>query len=193
MQNFVESLESRRLLSGNFTVSVGSVAARVTVRQAGNVIRAAISRSGQPTQLIDSPLPWFMYDGIIVNGSNRADTIDMRGASRPTTVMGNDGDDVILGSPFADLLRAGYGNDFVRGEDGNDIINGGPGADTLLGGNGVDSIFGNGPGRSSGSDGRDELWANDFFSVNDNAMDTLYGSFSNDLLYSDGSATFIPA
>lgn len=56
------------------------------------------------------------------------------------------GNDVIDGSPFADVLGGFGGNDKIDGGAGNDTINGGPGNDTITGGPGNDLLTG-GPGK----------------------------------------------
>ncbi|HLM63412.1 MAG TPA: neocarzinostatin apoprotein domain-containing protein [Acidimicrobiales bacterium] len=63
------------------------------------------------------------------------------------TITGTEGDDVLVGSPRADV---------VCGLGGNDLLWGGPGADVLIGGPGDDWLFG-GPGndRNLGGPGHD--------------------------------------
>ncbi|MGH8973006.1 MAG: calcium-binding protein [Acidimicrobiia bacterium] len=65
------------------------------------------------------------------------------------SIVGTDGDDVIVGTPRADIIHAGSGgdricalggDDFVSGETGNNVIDGGEGIDTIYAGAG--SYFG---------------------------------------------------
>lgn len=51
------------------------------------------------------------------------------------------GDDVILGTPYADTINGGNGNDTICGGDGNDTIHGDAGVNFLDGGNGEDSLY----------------------------------------------------
>ena len=63
------------------------------------------------------------------------------------TVTGNDIDNTIYGTVYADdTLRGGGGNDALYGDGGNDYLDGGPGEDYLVGGSGndtyvVDNVF----------------------------------------------------
>lgn len=76
-----------------------------------------------------------------------------------------DGDDVILGTPFYDVIAAGGGDDIICGltgsdtiwgQDGDDIIYGGEGDDKLRGGTGNDQIYGEaGSDDLSGASGDD--------------------------------------
>jgi Ca2+-binding RTX toxin-like protein len=48
------------------------------------------------------------------------------------TVQGGSGNDVVLGSPFAENIRGGSGGDTLDGADGPDDVQGGSGTDTLV-------------------------------------------------------------
>jgi Ca2+-binding RTX toxin-like protein len=77
------------------------------------------------------------------------------------TVVGTDGDDVLLGSVFDDVILTLGGSDVVGGLSGNDVVCGGTGADTLRGGPGNDMLLGgSGPDRLRGKAGRDALRGN---------------------------------
>ena len=81
-----------------------------------------------------------------VIGSPGRDTID--GADdRSGEIIGEEGNDTILGGAEADLLIGGPGNDRISGGGGSDEIHGGRGSDLLIGGAGDDELSG-----SSGSD-----------------------------------------
>lgn len=56
--------------------------------------------------------------------------------------QGGDGDDVIVGTKAADVIKAGRGNDRVRALDGDDVVCGEQGDDVLSGGSGNDRLFG---------------------------------------------------
>jgi hypothetical protein len=85
------------------------------------------------------------------------------------TVDGGDGDDVITGGDFNDLLIGGRGSDTINGGAGDDLIFGGRGKDAVNGGIGHDTAFLNGgddsfvwnPGDGSdtidGGSGTDEM------------------------------------
>jgi hypothetical protein len=58
----------------------------------------------------------------------------------PTAVEGTDGDDVLVGTPRADLILAGGGNDVICGGGGGDYIYPGDGDDRVDGGGGDDLV-----------------------------------------------------
>ncbi len=78
-------------------------------------------------------------------GTASADVI--HGLGGADTIDGLDGDDIICGGSGADTIRGGPGADTLRGQKGADTISGGKGADTIRGGTGADDIVGR-----SGSD-----------------------------------------
>lgn len=103
-------------------------------------------------------------------------------------LKGTSGNDVLTGSPFADVIDCGAGNDRVRGLGGNDVIkcgggndvvDGGAGNDKLLGGSGKDKLLG-GSGNDTlrGGAGADSLRGNA-------GTDRLFGDAGNDRLYRD--------
>ena len=53
-----------------------------------------------------------------------------------------DGDDILIGTNFADELFGQKGKDILSGEDGNDYLSGGKGRDILFGGDGDDILAG---------------------------------------------------
>lgn len=101
-------------------------------------------------------------DGLAAGTVSLALTAEPGGPSGPTP-----GDDVLVGTPYADTIRAKAGDDVVRGldgndrllgQDGNDQLRGGGGADLLLGGNGDDWLVGGlGADRLLGGAGNDRL------------------------------------
>lgn len=87
---------------------------------------------------------------ITVVGSDLNNTIDLRFVSTGTgfrkldghvTLSGNGGDDVLIGSQFADSINGGAGFDQLYGGDGNDTVDGGAGDDWLYPGYGNDTII----------------------------------------------------
>jgi hypothetical protein len=90
-----------------------------------------------------------------VDGTNRRDVVDARGARGLVDVYGNGGDDRLYASPEGgslygatggDVLHGGPGRDTLDGESGNDVLSGGGGVDALDGGFGRNVVTG-GPGR----------------------------------------------
>jgi Ca2+-binding RTX toxin-like protein len=86
---------------------------------------------------------------------------------RLPTLVGDNGNNVLIGSPRADVILGRAGADRIDGRGGNDRICGGDGKDTLLGGSGNDRVSGDrgadtikggtGNDRLDGGKGRDRL------------------------------------
>jgi Ca2+-binding RTX toxin-like protein len=62
----------------------------------------------------------------------------------PSTLVGTDGPDYLIGEDYGDVVSAGQGDDFVYTRDGDDWICGGQGDDQIYAGNGGDFINGGG-------------------------------------------------
>lgn len=98
------------------------------------------------------------------------------------TGLDKDSNQVIRGTPNADILIGANGddiisglglNDIVLGGDGDDLISGGSGNDFLLGATGKDIIFGD-----NSASGNPDLIAS--------GNDTIFGGDGNDKLYGQG-------
>ncbi len=61
---------------------------------------------------------------------------DFSGAGGPVNFVGNDSNETVIGSPFADHIDTQGGNDTITGNNGNDTLLGGPGNDTIFADNG---------------------------------------------------------
>ena len=70
----------------------------------------------------------------VIKGDETGNLINQTSAAQSVQIFGLGGDDDIIGSSFADIIRGGMGNDKIEGGAGNDIIIGGKGNDTLTGG-----------------------------------------------------------
>ncbi len=88
-------------------------------------------------------------------------------ATRKPTVMGDDKDNVLRGTPRADTIVGLGGNDRIRGRGGRDYICGGEGNDRISGGRGGDLLV--------GENGRDVLRGGPH-------SDALYGGKGKDKL-----------
>jgi Ca2+-binding RTX toxin-like protein len=77
-------------------------------------------------------------------------TLDL---SKPCTVVGTSGDDLLQGTPGSDVICGKGGDDTIGGNSGDDIIRGGRGSDRIQGDSGRDVLLG---GR-----GNDWLWSRD--------------------------------
>ena len=146
-------------------------------------------------------------NGQTITGTKNADIIDCSGASAGHTINGGGGNDIIIGSAYADTISGGGSNDNINGGGGDDILYGGvytsPAASSLgkkgggdddtkggggnnpKGGSGSDTVDG-GPGNDTivGGSGQDNLHGGD---GNDeinggNHADSLFGDAGNDIL-----------
>jgi len=78
------------------------------------------------------------------------------------TVVGLDGNDVLIGSSGREILIGGSGNDVLYGYGGQDTLIGGAGVDTLRGGSGDDLLVDNsGAGFQVGGSGTDRCYGTD--------------------------------
>lgn len=95
---------------------------------------------------------------------------------RAATIVGTNGDDVLIGTSGVDVIVGRDGNDVIRGLEGRDFICGGPGDDVLYGNEGRDEIH--------GYDGDDLIKGglNDDFIVGAQGNDVLYGNDGDDYL-----------
>jgi Ca2+-binding RTX toxin-like protein len=100
-------------------------------------------------------------------------------------VEGTPGDDHLVGTAHADVIRAFGGNDTVAARPGNDLVRAGAGDDAVQGGNGSDIAFGGGGNdRLGGGNADDVAWGG---SGNDtvaggSAKDELHGGTGDDSL-----------
>ena len=92
------------------------------------------------------------------------------------TIVGTEGDDILLGTDGDDVICGLGGNDMIRGGAGNDELRGGKGDDTLLGGAGNDVI--------SGGGGNDVIRGG-------KGDDVLKGRAGNDMIYGERGADWI--
>jgi Ca2+-binding RTX toxin-like protein len=94
--------------------------------------------------------------------AGRGDDIVYRGSGANvwSAVLGNMGDDLLVGGPRSDFLDGGWGNDTLRGHEKGDFLDGSEGSDVLRGGWGNDHLV-DGPGDDVvlGGLGSDELEA----------------------------------
>lgn len=73
--------------------------------------------------------------------------------SKPCTIVGTQGADLLAGTAGPDVICGLGGNDVIAGNGGNDILRGGLGSDRIQGDGGQDVLQGGG--------GNDWLWARD--------------------------------
>jgi Ca2+-binding RTX toxin-like protein len=74
-------------------------------------------------------------------GTPGDEVLNYSGSTENVYVLAMEGNDLIIGSNFADTIDGGDGDDTLVGGDGDDILVSGGGADVIDGGAGNDSIF----------------------------------------------------
>src|SRR5919202_4699944 len=130
------------------------------------------------------PQPLF-FDGLVVGddgnnyliGSLFNDTIS--GGGGDDTLLSRDGDDIVKGDDGNDSLNGGAGKDIVEGGRGNDTARGGKGEDLVSGDEGDDVAFGDqGNDVVLGSEGNDSLYGG-------KGNDCLRGGGEDDLIFGD--------
>jgi len=78
------------------------------------------------------------------------------GVALAATITGTDRDETLIGTAYADAIKARGGGDEVRGLGGPDQLYGNGGRDRLVGGYGEDKLY--------GGNGNDRLRSQDIFS-----------------------------
>ncbi len=116
--------------------------------------------------------------------------------------IGGDGDDVIVGNLFDNVLRGGEGDDELYGEQhgylrtwsveedadelnggaGDDFLVGGAGGDEIHGGSGVDRIY----GHRKAEVPDDWLYDDTDYLYGGDGGDVIHGGFGDDWIYGDG-------
>ncbi len=150
----------------------------------------AVSRVGERLQVLINGVIDPAYSGLAASvrsitviggvGNNRIDLSAVTLADFPNlrgvSASGGLGNDVIVGSEFADIISGNEGRDHLSGNGGSDSINGGIGNDSLFGGNDADVLNGlAGADFLRGDDGDDTL-------LDGTGRDILHGSAGNDSL-----------
>ncbi len=118
--------------------------------KAGDSIRFENYGAGAMLQFVSGNQWRIVGNGIVENitivGAVTAGDYSFVGNGSPPPglepMTGTVGDDVLIGTAFADVLGGGNGNDRVTGAGGADWLYGGDGSDTLDGGTGIDSLCG---------------------------------------------------
>jgi Ca2+-binding RTX toxin-like protein len=98
-------------------------------------------------------------DGATLIGGSGDNTLDARGFSGSTVLVGQAGNDRLYGGIGADILRGNAGDDVLDGGAGNDQLFGGAGNDMAFGGLGDDIVNGQGGSNDTlaGGEGDDQV------------------------------------
>ena len=116
---------------------------------------------------------------ILVGGAsnNRIDASQFTGPGiEGVLILGEDGDDLLIGSPHVDQMNGSGGDDTLLGGDSRDTLRGGSGRDSLNGGRGNDLVMGQGGSGDSLTGGEGD--------------DTLNGGAGMDTLIEQGDVDF---
>ena len=89
------------------------------------------------------PVPDFQANSAVI-GTNGADTIDCSASPKGRNIFAGNGNDLVIGSAFADTVHGEFGNDSLSGRGGNDFLSGESGDDSMNGGAGTDRCVGQG-------------------------------------------------
>ncbi|MGR3501026.1 calcium-binding protein [Pseudaestuariivita sp.] len=101
-----------------------------------NSYNATITRVNDATSVVSSQGTKILYNVEHIDFLDRRVAIDGEVQSTGAT------DDLLTGTPGADVLDAGGGNDTILGLEGDDVIEGGTGDDSITDGAGLDTING---------------------------------------------------
>ncbi|MDA1164482.1 MAG: hypothetical protein O3B13_15420 [Planctomycetota bacterium] len=120
-----------------------------------------------------------------IDGEGGDDNINASTTNIAVSIMGGDGEDILIGGAGIDTIDGEAGDDSIQGGAGNDLLSGGADDDTILGeaggdvidgGAGNDSLFGGADNDSIlGQDGGDIIFG-------EGGMDTLEGGTGNDTI-----------
>jgi len=162
-------------VSGSTATLTGTDAAdAITVGRAGDQLTFAMN--GRTQSVAASTV-----EVVKVLAGGGADTVTVGPDVIGAFILGEAGDDSIVGSDRGDQIDAGPGRDYVDARGDHDRVRGGDDADTLTGGAGKNVLFGDaGDDRLNGSGGRDEL-------VGGTGNDRLYGRGGDDRLDGQGN------
>lgn len=116
------------------TISAFAAANIVPVTRLGEILRANTANDFKPPECASLNL-----NNIVVGSGN------ITGTNQNDLILASPFDDIVNGRNGSECILGGGGNDYIEGRQGSDIILGGPGDDTLMGGPGNDILYG-GPG-----------------------------------------------
>ena len=138
----------------------GNAYLSVTERVHAPVWRVAVDYDGAPPPPPPPPPP---PGGYTCNG-------------REATIIGTNGDDVLIGTDKVDVIMGLKGDDVIKGLKKGDHICGGPGRDVIYGNKGADHLLGN--------DGGDRIMGGggDDFILGDKGSDKLFGDDGADYI-----------
>jgi Ca2+-binding RTX toxin-like protein len=197
MQQLIQNLEPRRLLSGHGHGSVHGQTLRINGTTGNDAISIVLDAANKQAVVTNNGVvanvALSTFKKIEISGLAGDDTISSDIAVS-TKVRGGDGNDKITTGAGKDEVDGGIGNDTIssgagrdelKGGDGNDSLSGGADGDHLSGGKGADELYGEaGNDKLSGGADNDKLVGGDGNDAlfGDQGADTLDGGAGSDLL-----------
>jgi Ca2+-binding RTX toxin-like protein len=186
MNALMENLEGRQLYSasivnGVLTVTGTSGGERADITQSSTSTKVTMTNQSTKTFSNSS------FSKIYVDMGASNDSLYLHAVTKPTTLLGGDGNDRITCDSVTsgnDSVNGGRGDDLIWTFNGNDTIHGSDGNDQIHGGNGNDVLYGDaGSDRLNCDSGNDKAWGGD-------GNDSLYGSGGADSLKGEGGNDF---
>ena len=192
---WMQSLESRRLLSGTVLVGAHGVLHIVLDKHTNNVSVGYSDVAGSTIVVdidgVDTTIPQTgdakLVKEMIIHCGAGSDTVSVTPGDGTTikdwgintVVRCGGGNDVVTTGNENDLIFGGAGHDTITAGNGNDSIFGGGGADSITAGSGSDLIMGGG---SAGSQGHSTITVA-------GGNDTLFGLAGDDVITCGNGAT----
>jgi Ca2+-binding RTX toxin-like protein len=183
----IETLESRRLLTVNFSNGIVTVTGTsaddvVSFEYHSDILQIVVTLNGSEKRFAPGLVTKFVVS--TGDGNDRIEYSPANGGlAIPSLIDAGAGNDIVIGGPVKDTIHGGDGNDHLEGsfgsdvifgEGGNDSIYGDNGNDILRGGDGNDKIRGGAHNDSiDGGAGDDDLYG-------DAGTDSIWGGAGND-------------
>ncbi len=146
---------------------------------------------GEGNDTITAEIERALQRGVTIRGDAGADTISLSGAALRSLIAGGAGNDILAAATlpttaFRQQLQGDDGDDILTGSPGADDLTGGPGADRLFGREGADQLAGMaGADWLAGGAGHDRLLGGDDADIvlGGAGDDQLQGNADDDQLY----------
>lgn len=103
--------------------------------------RSVLSYAGGPATIDAAPVTGALFIDLLAgSGSIDLKPLTIAAGTKVQTVIGGDGNNIIVANNLGDRILTGLGNDTIVGGGGADVLDGGLGTNTLSGGAGTDKF-----------------------------------------------------